>query len=306
MKQIKDPGLGNTSSQHAKRMMNTNGSFNLEYLNKPRRLSEAYHYLVNISWFSFFGLTFLAGFIINAFFAFVYLFIGIEQITSSAGNLFEDFLNAFFFSAQTFTTLGYGYMSPQGMASGIVSSFEAFLGLLLFAFVTGLIYGRFSKPKAAIRFSRDLILRDFNDSRAIMFRLVNNRKTTMINPKITVTLSLSKQNSEGDYENNYYSLNLERDTINYLPATWTIVHEIDKKSPLLQYSKQEISNLHGELIIMISYYDESFNQEVHQMHSYVLKEIRFDCKFTKAYYYNEKGKMVLDYKLFDRIESLKS
>lgn len=89
-------------------------------------------------------------------------------------------------------------MSPQGMASGIVSSFEAFLGLLLFDFVTGLIYGRFSKPKAAIRFSRNLILRDFNDSRAIMFRLVNNRKTTMINPKITVTLSLSKQNSEGD------------------------------------------------------------------------------------------------------------
>lgn len=111
---------------------------------------------------------------------------------------------------------------------------------------------------------------------------------------------------KGIYENNYYSLNLEGDTINYLPTTWTIVHEIDKNSPLLQYSKQEISNLHGELIIMISYYDESFNQEVHQMHSYVLKEIRLDCKFTKVYYYNEKGKMVLDYKLFDRLESSKS
>lgn len=90
---------------------------------------------------------------------------------------------------QTFKTLGYGLMSPLGIASGIVSSIEAFLGLMLFAFVTGLIYGRFSKPKAAIRFSKNLILRDFNHTRALMFRLVNSRKTIMIYPKIAVTLS---------------------------------------------------------------------------------------------------------------------
>lgn len=89
---------------------------------------------------------------------------------------------------QTFTTLGYGLMASHGMASGIISSLEAFLGLMLFAFVTGLIYGRFSKPKAAIRFSKNLILRDYNDTTAMMFRIVNNRKTTMIYPKIAITL----------------------------------------------------------------------------------------------------------------------
>ena len=305
-KKIKDPGLGNASSQHAKRMMNADGSFNLVHLNKPRRLSDAYHYLVNISWFHFFVLTFLVGFLINALFALIYLSLGIEEIVPSTGYILNDFLNAFFFSMQTFTTVGYGLMSPLGIASGIVSSIEAFLGLMLFAFVTGLIYGRFSKPKAAIRFSENLILRDFNHTRALMFRLVNSRKTIMIYPKIAVTLSLSTQNNLGDYENSFYSLNLERDTINYLPTTWTIVHEIDKESPFFEFSNNDLIKQHGELLVMISYYDESFNQEVHQMHSYVLNEIKLDYKFVKAYYYNDNGQMILDYKLFDTIESVKS
>ncbi len=305
-KKIKDPGLGNASSLNAKRMMNSDGAFNIHYVNKPLRFSEAYHYLVNISWLHFFVLTFALGFLINSVFAIIYLVIGIEEIISSTGSVAHDFLNAFFFSMQTFTTLGYGAMFPSGIASGIVSSIEAFLGLMLFAFATGLIYGRFSKPKAAVRFSKHIVLRDFNESRALMFRLVNNRKTTMIRPKITVTLSLTTKNSLGNYENDFYILKLERSTISYLPTTWTIVHELDDKSPLFNFSNEEIIKMHGEFIIMISYYDESFNQEVHQMHSYVLSDTLLDFKFKKAYYYNSEGKMVLDYKLFEAVESFKS
>ncbi len=305
-KKIKDPGLGNASSPYAKRMMNASGSFNVVHLNKPRRFSEAYNYLVTISWWHFFMLSFLACVIINICFAGLYLFIGIEEIIASTGSIYRDFFNAFFFSAQTFTTLGYGAMSPQGIASGLISSIEAFIGLMLFAFVTGLLYGRFSKPKASIRFSENLIFRDFNHTKAIMFRLVNNRKSTMINPKVTVTLALSKQNNLGEYVNNFYALKLERNAITYLPTTWTIVHEIEAASPLVEFSKEELINQHGELVVMISYYDESFNQEVHQMHSYVLNEIKINYNFVKAYYYNERGEMVLDHNLFDSIESLKS
>ncbi|WP_248723413.1 ion channel [Seonamhaeicola sp. ML3] len=303
-KKIKDPGLGNASAASAERMMNPNGSFNILHLNKTRRFSEAYNFLVEISWWYFFLLTFVVGFVLNAIFALIYLLIGIETITASTGNLSEDFFNAFFFSAQTFTTLGYGAMSPEGMASGIVSSFEAFFGLVVFAFITGLIYGRFSKPRAAIRFSKHIVFREFADNMAIMFRIVNNRRSIMIYPKVTVTLSLTKQNEDGEYTNSFYNLKLERKSINYLPTTWTIVHEVDKESPLSVFTKEELIKQQGEFLIMISYYDESFNQEVHQMHSYTLEELRLNYKFQKAFYYNTDGKMVLDHKLFDNIEKL--
>ncbi|MCH4552999.1 ion channel [Aestuariibaculum lutulentum] len=303
---IKDPGVGNASAQYAKRMLKPDGSFNLKYHNKPRKFSEAYHFLVNISWFYFFSLSFLVGFLINALFALIYLLIGIEEITALSGSPVQDFFNAFFFSTQTFTTVGYGALAPNGWLSGMVASIESFLGLMLFAFVTGLIYGRFSKPRSAVRFSKYLVLRDFKQHRAIMFRLVNDRKSVMIQPKISVTLMLSQPNDSGIYENNFYLLNLERDAIDYLPTTWTIVHELDDESPLSNYSNEAIKKLHGELIIMISYYDESFNQEVHKIHSYDLKEVQVDFKFVKAQNFNSEGTLILDYDLFDAIEPHKS
>jgi len=305
-KKIKDPGLGNTSSPYAKRMVNADGTFNIVHLNKAVQLREAYNYLVHLSWFRFFTLAFVAYLVLNAVFAFIYVLIGIEEITKPSGEVVQDFLNAFFFSSQTITTLGYGAMSPTGIASGVVSSIEALIGLLLFSFITGLLYGRFSKPKASIRFSDSIILRDFNLTKAIMFRLVNNRKSIMIKPKVSVTLSLSEENNKGEFVNTFYALKLERENITYLPTTWTIVHEIDDESPFYKFSKRDINNQTGELLVMISYYDESFNQEVHQLHSYILNEIKIDYKFIKAYYYNDEGKMVLDHKLLNCIESVKS
>ena len=127
----------------------------------------------------------------------------------------------------------------------------------MFAFLTGLIYGRFSKPKASIRFSENLIFRDFNTTKAIMFRLVNNRSNVMIKPKATVTLALSKLNNKNEYKRSFYNLKLEREQINYLPTTWTIVHEIDQDSPLIEYKNEELNLLNAELVVMITYFDQS-------------------------------------------------
>ncbi len=287
-------------------MINEDGSFNVVHLNRNRRFSEAYNYLIGISWWEFFSLSFLSYVLANFCFALIYMLIGVDQIAIPTSDFFQDFLHAFFFSSQTFTTLGYGTMSPNGLSSGIVSSIEAFLGLMFFAFTTGLLYGRFSKPKAAIRFSKHLVLRKFGKHKALMFRIENDRKSTMIDPTVSVTLMLSKERKEGEYHNEFYTLGLERQTIRFLPTTWTIVHEINKESPLHEFSENDLAKQHGELVVMVSYYDESFNQVVHQMYSYMISDVKFNYKFVKAYYYNENGKMVLDHKLFDCIESVKS
>jgi inward rectifier potassium channel len=304
-KKIKDPGIGNASTKHVRRLIDRHGNFNVIHINKPRKLSEAYNYLLSITWWHFFGLSFLAYVIANIVFALTYILVGITQIATPTEDAFKDFLNAFFFSAQTFTTLGYGAMAPQGIASGIISSVEAYIGLMFFAFVTGLLYGRFSKPKAAIRFTKHLVFRRFEDHSALMFRIENDRNSTMINPEVTVTLTLTKRNKKGAYTNNFYTLKLERDAINYLPTTWTLVHKLDKESPLHGISEHDLVKQQGELIVIVSYYDESFNQVVHQMYSYLLQDVKMHYKFVRSYHYNERGEMVLDHKLFDCIESTK-
>lgn len=187
-KKIKDPGFGETSSKLAKRMVNPDGSFNISHKNNSKKINQTYHYLINLSWFNFFVLAAISFLVVNIFFACVYLVIGIHFIAQPTGSIVNDFFNAFFFSAQTLTTVGYGAMSPSGVVTGLLSSFQAFVGLAMFSFFTGLIYGRFSKPKASIRFSKHIVYRDFNHTKAIMFRLVNNRTAIMIKPKVVLTL----------------------------------------------------------------------------------------------------------------------
>ncbi len=303
---IKDPGVGVSSNKRAKRFVNLDGSFNIKHVNRKVSVSESYSYLINISWSKFFAWVLFGYIILNTFFAIVYLFLGVEAITEPSKNLIIDFFNAFFFSAQTITTVGYGAMAPDGIVFGFISSIEALVGLLCFSFVTGLLYGRFSRPKSNIRFSEHLVLNNKKgeEHSSLMFRLMSKSKHVMIYPKIEVTLALSEKNKEGVYKNNFYKLALERNEITYLPTTWTVVHTIKESSPLYQYSIEELKQLHAELLIVTTYYDESFNQEVHQIHSYILKNVKIHQKFQKAFYYDTEGYTVLDHNKLDQTEKV--
>ncbi|GAA3517553.1 ion channel [Aquimarina addita] len=294
-KRIKDPGIGLSSDKQVQRFISPDGSFNIKHINKQTSISRSYNYLISISWTRFFLWVFFGYLVVNSVFAGIYTLIGISSIAVPTGNVFKDFLNAFFFSAQTVTTVGYGRMAPKGMIFGILSSLEALIGLLSFSFITGLLYGRFSKPKSSIKFSEHLILRKYNGMDTIMFRLMSRSTNVMIRPKIEVTLSLSQKTKDDKYVNNFYSLTLERKQITYLPTTWTVVHEINEASPLYEFNREELVTLHGELLILVSYYDESFAQEVHQIHSYVLKDLKTDVVFSPAFYYDEEGYTVLDH-----------
>ena len=292
---VKDPGLGESTITSAKRIVNKDGSFNIIHLNRRSGISALYAYLVDITWTRFFCFVFLAYFVLNMFFATIYVVIGVENIGVPPTSFLENFVNAFFFSSQTVTTLGYGAMAPKGVLAGIVSSCHALIGLLSFSFVTGLLYGRFSKPKASIEFSDNIIYRDFKEGKALMFRLLNSKTDVMINPRVKVTLAITEPDTEQGYKRNFYQLELERDHITYLPTTWTLVHEIKQDSPLMKFSQEELKTLNGEFLIMVSYYDEAFNEEVYKLHSYTFQELLMDVAFEKAFYFNEEGYTILDH-----------
>lgn len=304
MVKIKDPGFGYKTAASAKRMVNDDGSFNLKHINKRFSVSEIYSRLIHMSWVKFMLLIFVWYGILNVLFACVYCLIGIEHLTITKVTPFQDFLHAYFFSAQTLTTLGYGLISPQGNAAAIVSSLEALVGLICFAFMTGLLYGRFSKPKAAIRFSEVLVLRPFNNKRAIMFRLMNKRTNVMIEPGITVTLAINETDGNGELKRKFFRLSLERDKIMYLPTTWTIVHELNDASPLKDYTDEQILALQAELLILIEYYEDAFAQKVYQIHSYSFTDLKKDSKFVSAYYFDDNGQAILDHDKLSDIEDI--
>lgn len=295
MRKTKDPGFGYSSEKNAKRVINDKGESTIIHDNKKFSFHDTYSYLIQISWRKFFLLVFISYTLLNIFFGIIYTLIGIEEITTLSGDLFKDFLNGFFFSAQTVTTVGYGGISPHGLWANIVSSFEALIGLMSFSFITGLLYGRFSKPKASIRFSENIIIRDFNQGKALMFRLMNNRTSIMIDPKISLTMAVTKYDGNVLLEKEFYELSLEMDKIKYLATTWTIVHEIKEGSPLFGLNDEEIKELDIEWYILIQYHEDSFSQRVYQIHSYTDEELKFNLKFEPSASYDKYGFVVLDH-----------
>ena len=303
-KKVKDPGFGYNSRQNAQDIINDDGSSNVFHINRKKNISDLYSYFIDISWVQFFLLIILAYTILNLFFGLIYVSIGIEQITKPKGGFFEDFLNGFFFSAQTLTTVGYGGIAPKGITANFIAAFEAMTGLLSFSFITGLLYGRFSKPKANIKFSDNIILREFKNERAIMFRLMNSRKTVMIEPELKVTLSITKKDKKGVFKREFFTLSLERDKIVYLPTIWTVVHQIDKNSPLFKYSNKEIERLDAFLYILVNYHEESFAQKVYQIYSYDFDKLELDVKYMPSSSFNDEGYTVLDHDKLSEVEKM--
>jgi inward rectifier potassium channel len=285
--EFNDLGLG-TKSPINFRSLNKDGSFNVKKSNVPfLERFNFFHYLISMPWSHFFGFVIIGYFMVNLIFACIYTLIGLEYLTGTEGlTEFEKFMESFFFSAQTITTLGYGRVAPIGILSNTVAAIESMLGLLTFALATGLMYGRFSKPSAKIKYSKYAIIAPYKDINAFMFRIVNPQSNQLLELEINITLSLQKKDSE---VLEFYPLELERSKIVFFPYTWTIVHPINENSPLLNLEKNDLLKRKAEFIIMIKAFDESFSQIVYSRSSYQANEIKWGEKFVSLINRNQNG-----------------
>lgn len=231
-----------------------------------------------MSWPQFILVLGLGYFIINLVFASLYLIIGTEHLTGIYGTTkIDQFIEAFFFSAQTITTLGYGQIAPLNLAANIVAATESLLGLLLFALATGLMYGRFSKPFATIKYSSHAVIGPYKKINGFMFRVVNPKKNQLLEVEVNVTLSMKRSDSD---MRDFYALELERSKVVFFPTMWTIVHPISEKSPLYGMGGEELFEKDAEFIVVIKAFDESFSQSVFSRTSYKAEEIKWGKKFT--------------------------
>lgn len=285
-KQFNDLGLGTKAA----RLVNKNGSFNVKRKGQPFTFVNLYQNLIKMTWFEFLALTLSILFFINLLFASLYFFIGVAQMSGAqTGKPVNDFLNCLFFSFQTFTTVGYGHLSPDGNFMSFVAAFEAMTGLMVFAIITGLLYGRFAKPSAKILYSKNLIVAPYQDGLSYQFRITNKRKSVIMDIHARILVSFSEKGRTRTYS----PLELERPSVVLFPLNWTIVHPVTKDSPLFGKSKEELAKLDAEFIIVIKGYDDTFSQDVNSIHSYRHDEIIWGAKFDIMYESDDDGYTVL-------------
>ena len=295
-----DPGLTTQFSGALRRAINRDGTFNVHRKGTRWRDVNLYLKLIDTTWPRFLAIV-LAGFLfINMVFATTYMTIGIEHLQGSEPEM-SPFVNAFFFSIHTLTTVGYGNIFPRGAATNLVTAIEAATGLMVFAIATGLLYGRFSKPSARIVFSDHILVAPYQDGVSLQFRITNARSNVLLDLQARVLL-MTVDLVDGQLKRDFVDLPLERRHIYFFPLTWTIVHPIDSKSPLYGKTSQDLAKVSAEILILIQGFDDTFSQVVHARYSYKHDEIVWGAKFVPAFNVDPGGDLVLD---VGRIDELK-
>ena len=200
----------------------------------------------------------------------------------SSGKLFSS-------APRLFTTVGYGGITPVGFGANTISSIESMMGWLAFALATGLVYGRFSRPKARLLFSRHAIIAPYKDIIAFEFRMANLRANQLIEVEVQVIMTRIEHTAGGEKIRKFYELELERNRVNFLSLSWTVVHPITPNSPIHGWNNKKVKQGETEFLVLIKGYDDTFNQTVYSRSSYWHNEIVWGARFNNMYDNEEVG-----------------
>jgi inward rectifier potassium channel len=290
-----DTGFGTNANDFGGRFVNRDGTFNLRKEGMPfwERFS-IYHKMLNLPRWKFIAMILVFFLVINLLYTGIYLLVGLEGFTGMiAKTNWQKVKEVYFFSTETFTTVGYGRVNPVGDGANFIASIEAMSGFLSFAVATGLIYGRFSKPRSYLIFSDLALVAPYQDKTALMFRFASykdNHILTNVEIKVNVGLQVDEDNK---HVYKFFDLHLERSRVDSLPMNWTVVHPIDEDSPFTGFNIEDMKAADVELYVLVRGFDDVYSTVVLQRTSYTYEEIQFNRKFKPMYRESNDGKTTI-------------
>lgn len=238
--------------------------------------TDLYAFLLRIGWLQLLLLCASAYLVIHGVFACLYLLFGPCIQGARPGS----WIDAYFFSVQTLSTIGYGGMTPKGIAGNLLVTVESMIGVLGIALATGLVFSKFARPTARVTFSRTCVIHNRNGVPCLFFRLSNERGTNIVEASLRVTILKNDITAEGQKMRRLFDANILRSFTPVFVMSWLVIHPIDEDSPLYQLSKEEILDDDTRIIITLTGIDGIFSQTVHAHHAYWAEDIMWDMTFV--------------------------
>ncbi len=265
---------------------------------QDRWVADTYAHLMDAPWFTLFLFIAAAYLGMNVIFATLY-YLGGDMIENARPGAVSD---AFFFSVQTFATIGYGKMAPIGMFANILVTIEAFFGFAFYAMTTGLVFSKFSRPTARVLFSNVAVVAPYRGVPHLMMRMANERRNRIADARAQLVLWQDEDQGETTRPRRFIDLPLVRNQIPLMQLAWTVMHRIDKNSPLYGETPESLANMASELILTLTGMDETFAQTVHTRYSYLPDEIVYDSMFEDVILRRDDRKIEFHYEKFHAVK----
>lgn len=303
---IRDLGFGTKLMRESLlRLLNRDGTFNVSRGGIPLFKSlNLYQALLSVSWWQF-NLIFTSLYLlINLLFASLYYLCGTDALSGIQGlGAGQRFLETFFFSVHTLTTVGYGHIAPQSLTANLLVVVEAFIGLSGFAVAAALMFARFSRPTAKILFSNQAVIGPYHDQTSFAFRIANGSPNELIEVEVRILLCMTQLQGEVRTRQ-FHELKLERHKISFFPMDWTVAHPVTEDSPLATVSPREMRKRDAEFLVLINAVDDKSSQAVHARSSYKWNEVVWGARFKGMYRHTRDGRMRIDLKRIHDIQEL--
>jgi inward rectifier potassium channel len=266
----------------------------------PAVFQDLYHHFMTVSWPRLFAT------IAALFLSFDFLFGCLYRLVPGCiANLNPaGFAGAFFFSVETLATVGYGDMHPQSLYGHTVAMVEMFVGLMMLALVTGLMFARFSRPRARFLFARHAVVRPIDGRRTLMFRAANARQNVVQEASAQLRLVRDEVTLEGFRLRRITDLALVRSSQPAFSIGWTIMHVIDESSPLARESEESLRRSQASLILSVSGTDETTGHVLIAREEYPSTAILWNKAFRDVLEVSAEGAVHIDYTKFHEIEEL--
>jgi inward rectifier potassium channel len=262
-------------------------------------ITDLYHFLVTGSWWRLMGVFVVVYVLINLAFGWAYHLDG-----GVAGEPNPTFIDHFSFSVQTFATIGYGVMHPQSVASHLLVTVEAMLGILYSAVATGLVFAKFSRPRALVLFSRKAVIGPRNGVPTLMFRVANERSSYIVEAQLRVALLRTEATQEGERIRRILDLQLVRNSSPAFTFTWTAMHPITPDSPLHGATPESLAHMDAEFVVTLTGLDDKLGQTLHARHSYLDTEVAWNARLVDVLRAGPDNTRLLDYRRFHDVEPL--
>jgi inward rectifier potassium channel len=259
--------------------------------------TDLYHRSMTVYWPTFFGTAAAIFVFLNTVFAFLY-WLGNEPIANVAGN---EPLGFFYFSVETLATVGYGDMHPQTHYGHFIATIEIFTGMSFLAVMTGLIFARFSRPRARFIFAKNPVVTIHQGQPTLMIRIANERNNTISQATARLWLLLLETTLEGVEYRRYHELLLDRREHPMFMLTWSIFHVIDETSPLYRMTPADLAAADAALTLNVSGVDDNSAQYLYARKLYNHQDIRWKHRYRDITSFSEQGTMVIDYSVFHEI-----
>ena len=255
---------------------------------------DLYHRSMTVYWPVFFGSAAAIFVALNAVFGFLYS-LGHEPIANAAEN---GALAYFYFSIETLATVGYGDMHPQTNYGHLIATVEIFTGMSFLAVMTGLIFARFSRPRARFVFANTAVITRHEGHQALMIRTANARHDTISRASARLWLIRAERTKEGDQLRRFYELKLDRSEHPMFILSWMLFHVIDKESPLYGATSADLAEGDAVFVLNVGGLDDSSAQQLYARHVYSWRDIRWQHRYKVITSVSPQGRFLLDYTKF--------